>query len=91
MARLSPDELGHRFRRECGMLCRYRYVSEDGEPNAWVDAEPIPGPGGTFVYLKGVRSTKDQVEVEVLEGDRPIMYSPATPQWLSIALEELGG
>ncbi len=46
--------------------------------------------GGTLLYLKGVRSDTDQVEVEVLEGNRPIMYSEATPQWLSIALQDLG-
>ncbi len=91
VARLSPDDLGRRFRRERGMRCRYRYVSADGERSAWADVEPIPAPGGTLVYLKGVRGDADQVEVEVLEGDRPIMYSAATPQWLSITLEELGG
>jgi hypothetical protein len=78
-ARLSPDDLGRRFRRDRGLRCRYRYVSADGQRSAWADVEPIPAPGGTLVYLKGVRSDTDQVEVEVLEGDRLIMYSLATP------------
>jgi hypothetical protein len=73
------------------MRCRYRYVTADGERSEWADVEPIPAPGGTLVYLKGVRSATDQVEVEVLNQDGPIMFSAATPQWLSIALEDLGG
>ena len=48
------------------MRCRYRYVTADGERSEWADVEPIPAPGGTLVYLKGVRSATDQVEVEVL-------------------------
>jgi hypothetical protein len=91
VARLSPDDLGRRFRRELGMRCRYRYVTAEGERSEWADVEPIPAPGGTLVYLKGVRSDTDQIEVEVLNQDRPIMFSAATPQWLSIALEDLGG
>ena len=90
-ARLSPDDLGRRFRQDGLMQCRYRYVSADGERRPWADGEPRLAAGGTLLYLKGVRSATDQVEVEVLEGDRPIMYSAATPQWVSIALEEQGG
>lgn len=91
VARLSPDDLARRFRREHGMRCRYRYVSAEGERSVWSDADPILAPGGTLLYLKSVRSVADQVEVEVLEGDHPIMYSAATPQWMSIVLEDLGG
>ena len=35
------------------------------------------------------RDGADQVEVEVLNQERPIMFSAATPQWLSIALEDV--
>jgi hypothetical protein len=91
VAQLSPGDLARRFYEERGMRCRYRYVLGDGERSVWADAEPILAPGGTLVYLKGVRSATDQVEVEVLEGDRRIMYSGATPQWLSIVLKDLGG
>lgn len=91
VARVSPDDLGRRFRREEGMRCRYRFVTPEGDRTAWVEAEPIPAPGGTLLYLKAVRNDKDQVEVEVLEGDRPMLYSEATPQWFSISLENFGG
>jgi hypothetical protein len=89
IARLSPDDLGRRFRREDGIRCRYRYVTSNGDRSEWFDVEPVRQPGGTLLYLRGVRSDTDQVEVEVLERERPIMYSEATPQWLSIALEDL--
>jgi hypothetical protein len=91
IARVSPDDLGRRFRQERNMRCRYRFVTPDGERTEWVDAEPIAAPGGTLLYLKGVRSETDQVEVEVLENGNPLLYSEATPQWLSIALENFGG
>lgn len=91
VARVSPDDLGRRFRREANMRCRYRFVSPEGDRTEWVDAEPIAAPGGTLLYLKGVRSDTDQVEVEVLENGSPLLYSEATPQWLSIALESFGG
>ena len=91
VARLSPDDVGRLFRINEGMRCRYRFVSPRGERSQWIEAEPIPRPGGTLLYLKGVPSEEDQVEVEILDGEHRLLYSEATPQWLSISLEELGG
>lgn len=91
VARISPDDLGRRFRRVAGMTCQYRFVTPEGDRSDWIEAEPIPQPGGTLLYLKGVRSDQDRVEVEVLEGRQRRLFSEATPQYLSIALEELGG
>lgn len=91
VARLSPDEVGRMFRADNVMKCRYRFVTEAGDRTEWNEAEPITGPGGTLLYLKGVPSDQDQVEVEILEGDTRKLYSDATPQWVSIELEALGG
>lgn len=91
VARLSPDEVGRLFRVNNVMKCRYRFVTGDGDRTEWKETDPITGPGGTLLYLKGVRSDQDQVEVEILEGDTRRHVSNATPQWLAIELEELGG
>ncbi len=91
VARVSPDNLGRRFRREGNMRCQYRFVNQNGDRTEWLEAEPRLAAGGTLIYLRGVRSDTDQVEVEVLEDGNPRLASEATPQWLSIALEDLGG
>lgn len=91
VARVSPDDIGRRFRAAEDIRCRYRFVTPEGDRTDWVDAEVTLFAGGTLVYLKGVRSEADQVEVEVVEGDQTTLYSEATPQWLSIALQSIGG
>ena len=91
VARVSPDDLGRRFRQEGNLRCQYRFVNQDGDRTDWLDVEPRLAAGGTVIYLRGIRTDTDQVEVEVLESGRPRFASEATPQWLSIALEDLGG
>jgi len=91
VARVSPDDLGRQFRHNQEMKCRYRFVTPNGDRTEWFEAEPIQDTGGTLLHLKSVRNDSDQVEVEVLRNGQPTLISDATPQYLSIALERIGG
>lgn len=93
VAQLSPDSLSQWFRTNGEARCRYRFVSREGVPGAWVDqgVEPIPQPRGALLYLTGIQDDDSQIEVEVLQNERLQWWSDARPQYIGIELRTWEG
>ncbi|HWY88436.1 MAG TPA: toll/interleukin-1 receptor domain-containing protein [Gemmataceae bacterium] len=65
------------------LKCRHRFCTS-GKYTDWKEVEPVPEPGGTFVFLEGVQ---DDHTVQLEVADRTVTWaSPATPQWVEITL-----
>ena len=67
--------------------CRYRFQIE-GKFTDWKDSNPVPEPGGTFIYLEGVRDDHT-IQIEVDE-QKAKWQSIASPQWVQIQLSRKG-
>ena len=78
--RLLPEDLSRVADRAD---CQYQFV-ERGARLGWQKAEPVTEPGGTFLYLDGVR---DGYLIQVrLTHDGRVHESPATDQSMPIEL-----
>ena len=85
--RILPDELSRLVGYNDAIKCRYRFVVE-GRYTEWRDIPPVMEPGGTFVYLEGVR---DEYMIQLMaEDQRSTWVSPATSQWMQIRLARRG-
>jgi hypothetical protein len=90
---IRPDEIGQILRTTPGIVCRYRFVSPEGERTEWKEAEPVPQPSGAILYVSGVRGDDHFIEVEIARGDSMEWWSPATAQLITVDLKpraELG-
>lgn len=88
MAHLLPDEVGRELRANRNLQCRFRFVAVDGSTSAWSTAEPMPGLGGTVLYLNGVRDDTAQVQVEIADQQAIRWYSELTPQSIRIEMRQ---
>lgn len=81
---ILPEDLARKVGRGTGNFkCKYRFFVNDESSN-WRDAVPVKEPGGTFVYVKGVR---DEHTIQILvENQQKKWSSPATSQWMQIQL-----
>lgn len=85
---LLPDDAADLARRDNGIIhCRYR-LHQKGEFGAWTDCQPVPGVGGTFLFIDGVRD-EDEVQVEV-KGPDQHWISRVTTQAVNVDLELIG-
>jgi hypothetical protein len=84
---IKPDEIGQRLRTEPGLVCRYRFVSPEGNRTNWKVSDPVPQPSGTILYVNGLRGDDHYIEVEVLRGDSMEWWSPATAQLIDVELK----
>jgi len=84
MAHLLPDEVGRQLRANRNLQCRFRFVALDGSATAWATAEPMPGQGGTILYLNGVRDDTAQVLIEIADQQQTRWWSELTPQHIRI-------
>jgi hypothetical protein len=87
---IRPDEIGQILRTTPGLICRYRFVSPEGDRTDWKVAEPVPQPSGAILYVSGVRGDDYFIEVEVARGDSMEWWSPATAQLISVELKPKG-
>lgn len=86
VVRLLPDDIGQQVRLDGRYQCRYRQRRGSlAEP--WRPGEPVVEPGGTFLYVEGIRDDAG-IEVEIREGDRTRWWSPVTPQFIPVELQE---
>lgn len=84
---ILPDELSRLVGHNDAFRCRYRFVVE-GRYTDWRDVTPVLEPGGTFVYVEGVR---DEYMIQLMvEDKRSTWLSPATSQWMQIRLAQRG-
>jgi hypothetical protein len=90
MALLLPDRVGHDLRSGDDLSCRYRFISRSQQSD-WVKAEPVPGPGGTVLWLKGVPDQDAQIQVEILCNGKLAWWSDPTPQSIHIELKNQPG
>lgn len=88
MAHLLPDEVGRELRTNHDLQCRFRFVALDGTKTEWATAEPMPGLGGTILYLNGVRDDTAQVQVEIADQQRTRWWSELTPQSIRIEMRQ---
>lgn len=78
--RLLPEDISSVAHRAD---CQYQFV-ERGAQLGWNTADPVNEPGGTFLYLKGVR---DGYLIQVrITHDGQVRQSPATDQSMPIEL-----
>jgi hypothetical protein len=83
---IKPDELGLTLRTAGDLSLRYRMVTPQGRRSGWRTAEPITQPNGTILYVDGVEGEDHFIEIEVVEGEEPKWWSPATAQLISVEL-----
>jgi hypothetical protein len=86
IVRLLPDEIGELVRQDRRYECRYRQ-RRGRLIEEWEDVEPVVEPGGTFLYLDGIYEDA-AVEVEILANGATRWWSPATPQFIPVELQE---
>ncbi|HXB17106.1 MAG TPA: hypothetical protein VNV44_15330 [Solirubrobacteraceae bacterium] len=83
---LKPDELGHELHTSPELKCQYRLTNRQGVRTEWRETRPVTQPGGTIVYVTGVRGEDDFIEIEVRKGDHQKWLSLATAQLISVEL-----
>ena len=81
---ILPLSLAEKVGRCNGCKCRHRFVVE-GKFTEWKEVSVVPEPGGTFVYLDGVRD--DHMIQLSVEADNGRWVSPAASQWMQIQLK----
>ena len=87
--RILPPTLARKVGQGAGTIkCRHRYYI-GGTYTDWVEVNPVPEPGGTFVYLNGV-SDDHTIQLEVEEEQQTRWMSVASPQWVPIELSRRG-
>jgi hypothetical protein len=83
---ILPEELAREVGQGNGQFqCRYRLASE-GKFSDWLETEPIPETGGTFVYLTGIND-QHAIQIEI-KNDKRRWFAPAQSQWMGVRLEE---
>lgn len=83
---VKPENLVRQAAR--GGVCRYRFTI-NGQFTPWQEAILVPEPGGTFLYLNGVR---DDYLIQVQVGDGVSNWeTPATGQYVTVELQQEGG
>jgi hypothetical protein len=86
--RILPPNLARKVGQGTETIkCRYRFQIE-GRYTEWKESNPVPEPGGTFIYLEGVRDDHT-IQIEVDE-QKSKWLSVASPQWVQIQLSRRG-
>lgn len=85
---LLPDAVGSELRRDPNLICRYRFVEMGGRVGEWREGRPLPGEGGTMLFLDGVRDESAHVEIQIVDGTRARWWSAVTPQTIRIEMRE---
>jgi hypothetical protein len=67
-----------------GLQCSYRLWLQ-AKPSDWIDAVPVPEGGGAFVWVQGVLD-EHLIQLRV-QNKGKVWLSPATSQWMPIALK----
>jgi hypothetical protein len=90
VVQIRPNDLGRNFRINRNLKCRYRFTDREGHTGEWIDTKPVLPASGTLLYLTGVRDNDTYIEVQILQpqDENPRWYSPATPQFISVEMEE---
>ena len=81
---ILPASLAEKVGGANGCKCRHRFVVE-GKFSEWKEVSVVPEPGGTFVYLEGVRD--DHMIQLAVEAENTKWVSPAASQWMQIQLK----
>lgn len=87
---LLPRDLARKVgANENGIRCSHRLWSR-GKTGAWVEVQPVPEGGGTFIWIEGVKDD-DLIQIKVESNGRKVWQSVATSQWIQIPLSSGGG
>jgi len=84
---LLPRDIWNELNGNNALVCLYRFVSHTGADSEWKVAKPLPGPGGTIMYLNGVTDETAQVQVKIVEHDTTRWWSELTPQSIRIEMK----
>lgn len=71
-----------------GAQCAYRLWLQ-GKYSDWIAATPVPEGGGTFVWVEGVQD-EHLIQIQITNKGK-VWSSPATSQWMHVALQVGGG
>jgi hypothetical protein len=85
---IPDDQIADAFAAgEERLTCEYRFY-RNGQPSDWMPAnEPVPEPGGIYLYLEGVQ---DEVLIQLrIKADDLSGRSIATPQDIPIAIKSM--
>ncbi len=85
--RIMPSSIAGELAQGDGQIqCRYRF-RRDGRPTDWLDGHPYPEAGGVTLYVNGVVSLRDLIEIEIRRDGNRAWWSEATPQYIPVQLE----
>lgn len=86
--RILPDTLARRVTQgDAQIRCRHRFHG-GGRYTDWKETTPFREPGGTFLFLEGVKEDYT-IQIEI-DDSRTKWVSDNTPQWMPVQLTRRG-